>query len=151
GTPPIAVLAQKWYGHSVVIPPAFLWPFNPSYGIVIEEAMLEEEGILEQFLMLHEKACNLIINGPLEAAGVLADEARVVDEEFVLKILSVSPRYCASLPKEYIDSSMAFIPVLQQMGYLSRGLSENEIFEFSIIKKVHPDPHHYSVPFQHPR
>jgi len=148
GTPPLAVLAHRWYGHAVVIPPAYLWPFNPSYGIVVQEDMLDEADILEQFLMLHEKACNFIIRKPHEAARVLADEVKVVDEAFILEILSVSPRYCASIPQEYIDATTAFLPVLQQMGYLGRNLYEDDIFELSIIKKVHPEPHHYFALFQ---
>ncbi len=38
GTPPLAAVAQAWYGHSIIIPPRLLWPFNPSYGIIVQEA-----------------------------------------------------------------------------------------------------------------
>ena len=59
GTPPLAAVAQAWYGHSIIIPPGLLWPFNPSYGIIVHAAMLKERGFLEGFIGLHEQACNL--------------------------------------------------------------------------------------------
>ncbi len=143
GTPPLAALARKWYGHSVVIPPSCIWPFNPSYGIVVREEILRQGKMLEEFLLLHEKACSLIRQQPDEAAHVVAGELKVVDRAFVLEVFSVSPRYCASLPREYIDSTMAFIPVLKDMGYLDHDLKKEEIFETSFIRKVHPEAHHY--------
>ena len=44
GTPPLAVLCEMECGARTVIPPETLWPFNPSYGIVIRKGMLKEEG-----------------------------------------------------------------------------------------------------------
>lgn len=144
GTPPLAVLAAKGYGYEIIVPPAFLWSFNPSYGIVVNEEMLREEAILEELLTLHERACNLIRQKPVEAAEIVADEIKVVDRAFILEVFSVSPRYCASIPKDYIDATMAFIPALQEMGYLKHQLTKVDIFELSFIEKIHPGPHHYS-------
>jgi NitT/TauT family transport system substrate-binding protein len=144
GTPPLAVLAAKGYGYEIIVPPAFLWSFNPSYGIVVNQEMLREEAILEEFLTLHERACNLIRQKPVEAAEIVADEIKVVNRAFVLEVFSVSPRYCAKIPKDYIDATMAFIPALQEMGYLEHQLTKVDIFELSFIEKIHPGPHHYS-------
>lgn len=148
GTPPLAVLAHRWYGHFIVISPARIWPFNPSYGIVVTEDMLAEKSLLEEFLSLHERACNLMIQKPLEAAKVIAAEVKVVDRPFIMEVLSVSPRYCASIPAEYVDATLAFVPALKEMGYLAHDLTKKDIFELSFIEKVHPEPHHYLSPLR---
>ena len=116
---------------------------NPSYGIVTREDLMADETLLRGFLLLHEKASNLIITSPGEAASVIADEIKVVDVGFVLQVLSLSPRYCASVPQPYIDATMDFVPVLKQMGYLHMDLSQEDVFELRFIKSIHPEGHHY--------
>jgi len=148
GTPPLAVLAEKWYGHCLVVSPAHLWPFNPSYGIVVTRSMFRENTLLESFVRIHETACNLIIQSPGEAAGTVADAVKVVDRQFVLDVFAVSPRYCASLPRDYIDATMKFVQPLQDMGYLKKSLSEEDVFDLSLITKIHPEPHHYHEPLK---
>ncbi len=148
GTPPLAVLAGTWYGHEVVMSPGRLWPFNPSYGIVVRREMFNEEKVLEKFLVIHEKACNLIVRQPDEAARAVAGEVQVVEPDFVKKVFNVSPRYCAFLPPEYIDATMRFLPALRQMGYLDRDLAVDEVFDLSLIKKIHPEGHHYLMTLQ---
>jgi len=143
GTPPLSVVANKWFGYSVVIPASRIWPFNPSYGIVVTEKTLQEKERLKGFLGLHEKACNLVIENPKEAAKITSDEIKVVDSSFVQKVFSVSPRYCAALPEEYVNATTAFMPALKNMEYISRDLKVEEIFDFSLIEEVHPEPHHY--------
>ncbi|MEI6128276.1 MAG: ABC transporter substrate-binding protein [Pseudomonadota bacterium] len=146
GTPPLAALACRWYGYKLILPPSYLWPFNPSYGIVVTKKLLEEPEILRAFLGLHEKANNLIIHTPAEAAQAVANEVKVVDQAFVAEVFSISPRYCAAVPKEYIDSTLAFIPALKSMGYIKENLTQADIFELSFIEKVHPESHHYLAP-----
>jgi NitT/TauT family transport system substrate-binding protein len=143
GTPPLAVMCQKWYGMQTILPPQSLWPFNPSYGIAVHRSMLEEETLLSAFLTLHENACNMIRLKPGHAAAVLAEEIQVVDAEFIQDVFAVSPRYCASLPDEYIKSTMKFVPVLQQMGHLRKALLSHQVFDCSFIDKTHPEPQHY--------
>jgi NitT/TauT family transport system substrate-binding protein len=143
GTPPLSVVANKWFGYPVIIPASRIWPFNPSYGIVVMEKTLQEKELLKGFLGLHEKACNLVIENPKEAAKITSDEVRVVDSNFVQKVFSVSPRYCAALPEEYVNATTAFMPALKNMEYIKRELSTEEIFDFSLIEEVHPEPHHY--------
>ncbi len=143
GTPPLAVLASKWYDHSIIIPPALLWPFNPSYGIVVRKDMLGRPNLLEQFLSIHEQACNFIREKPHEASKVVAHAVKIVGTDFIREVFAISPRYCASVPPEYIDATMRFIPVLQQMGYLEGDLSQDDVFELSLIEKVHPEGQHY--------
>lgn len=147
GTPPLAVLAEKFLNAPLVLPPNAIWPYNPSYGIVATATMLSKNSdLVEGFLEIHENACNLMRENPSQAASLAVKEIGIVDETFLQKVFRVSPKYCASLPPEYIKSTLAFIPVLQEMGYIKRVLSESEVFETSLIQKVHPDSHHYNDP-----
>jgi NitT/TauT family transport system substrate-binding protein len=143
GTPPLAVMCQKWYGMKAILPPENLWPFNPSYGIAVNKHMLEEESLLSDFLTLHENACNMTRLEPNRAAAVIGDALKVVDAEFIQEVFAVSPRYCASLPEEYIEATMKFVPVLQKIGHLKKKLSADEVFDCSFIEKTHPESPHY--------
>jgi NitT/TauT family transport system substrate-binding protein len=144
GTPPLAVLCERECGTRILIPPEVLWPFNPSYGIVIRREMLKEEALIEGFLGLHERACNLIRDLPEQAARSTVSALPGLDEPFVRQAYNVSPKYCASLPEAYVESALAFLPVMRQLGYVGDARAAEEIFEPRFIKKVHPDPHHYS-------
>jgi len=143
GTPPLAAVAQAWYGLGIIIPPRLLWPFNPSYGIVAAEGMLRQGALLEGLLRLHEQASNLIRESTDQAAHIVAQELRAVDAGFVRKVFAISPHYCAALPESYRRSAMAFVPVLREQGILDREFSEQEVFDLSFIRQVHPAGHHY--------
>lgn len=144
GTPPLGVMCRKWYGMKMILPPQSLWPFNPSYGIAAHIKMLEkEEGLLGDFLVMHENACNRLRLDPGHAAVVIAEPLKVVDAKFVEDVLAVSPRYCASLPKGYIESTMKFVPVLQEMGHVKETLSSGQVFNLKLIEKIHPEQQHY--------
>jgi NitT/TauT family transport system substrate-binding protein len=67
----------------------------------------------------------------------------VVDAEFVMDTLRVSPKYCAQLTDEYISSTMDFVGVLKKLGYITRDVGPGEIFDTSVIRKVHPGKDHY--------
>ncbi len=144
GTPALAVAARRYAAARVVVPPDRLWPFNPSYGILVRQEMLGKDDLLEGFLLAHEAACERIRSDPAACARIVADEVRMVDTAFVLEAYRISPKYCASLPPEYIRSTMAFAQALHRLGYISRPLVEEEIFEPSIVREVHPAPHHYN-------
>ncbi|MFX1564428.1 MAG: ABC transporter substrate-binding protein [Promethearchaeota archaeon] len=147
GTPPLAVLATRYLDAPLVLPPSAIWPYNPSYGIVATSSMIfEQPNDIQGFLEIHEAACNLMRENPDKAASLAVKEIGIVDEAFLKQVFRVSPKYCASLPPEYIESTLAFIPVLQEMGYIQQRLTAADVFEPSIIEKVHPDPHHYNDP-----
>jgi NitT/TauT family transport system substrate-binding protein len=149
GTPPLAVLCERAVESKHVMPPGRLWPYNPSYGIVVKKSMLQKrrETVLE-FIRLHEEATNLMRRDMGRAADVVVEVMGVVDKEFIIKALKISPRYCASLPEYYIDSTMRFIPVLQRMGYIKRSLSKEEIFDTRLVQEIHPEPPHYMEPIE---
>ena len=144
GTPPLAVLSSIHLGTKIIIPPNLIWPNNPSYGIVTSQACLaERQGLLETFLKIHKEASSFLRNMPNEAASKIAQEIRLIDDQFVLKTLSISPRYCAAISAEFAGSTMRLLPVLRELGYLGADLGEADIFDYDLIRKVHPEPPHY--------
>lgn len=145
GTPSLAVAAARACGVRIVIPPNALWPNNPSYGIVIRKELLEYPDKILRFLKMHEKASNFIRKEPEEASQLVSKVTGVVDKDFVLEAYGISPKYCAALSAEFIDSTMAFVSALHKLKYIFRELSENEIFEHSFIKEIHKEPPHYNI------
>lgn len=145
GTPPLAVAARRFCGAKIVIPPHRLWPNNPSYGIVVRNEFMGSEDTILTFLKLHEKACNFIRKKPGEAAEIVSRLTEIVDREFVLEAYRISPKYCSALSPEYVASTMGFVKVLRQLGYISRPVAEGEIFDYRFIKKVHPKKPHYNI------
>jgi NitT/TauT family transport system substrate-binding protein len=144
GTPPLSVLASKLLGAKVMLPPHLMWPNNPSYGIITtEDTMKNSCHTLENFLKLHEEACNLIRTEPQQAASMAAKTLGTVDRDFVMEVYGVSPKYCASLSKEYVDSTLAFVPFLQKMGYIKNPLHKNDVFHTRLIEKIHLEKPHY--------
>lgn len=143
GTPSLAVAAARANGARIIIPPDALWPSNPSYGIVVRKELLDFPDEITGFLELHEKASNFIREKPGEAARIVSILTGIVDEDFVMEAYRVSPKYCASLSRDFVDSTMAFLPVLRRLKYISRNLSESEIFKRAFIDMVHKGPSHY--------
>jgi len=144
GTPPLAVLAGRQLGAKIILPPSKTWPYNPSYGIIATESCINESlAVLGEFLKLHENACNLIREKPNEAAKLVHKIIDIIEVDFALEAFRVSPKYCASLPAEYIDSSMAFVPALKEMGYLAGSLKREDVFSTKAIEEIHAEDHHY--------
>jgi NitT/TauT family transport system substrate-binding protein len=108
--------------------------------------MTEHPEAIMRFLEMHEKACNFIRERPKEAAQIVADLTQIVDPGFVLDAYRISPKYCSALPPEYVASTMGFVKVLKQLGYIPRIVREDEIFDFRFIRKAHPGPPHYELP-----
>jgi NitT/TauT family transport system substrate-binding protein len=144
GTPALAVTVRRYGNAHLVVPPDRLWPFNPSYGIIVMRGMLEEKDLLLRFLTAHEEACEMIRHNPGACARIVAGTTGMVDEKFVLDAYRISPKYCAALPPEYVASTMKFVQTLHAMGYISLPVREGEIFDRSLVETVHPGPHHYN-------
>jgi NitT/TauT family transport system substrate-binding protein len=144
GTPALAVAARRYYGAHTILPPARLWPFNPSYGIVaMRDDLVRREDVLRRFLVAHEIACEMIRHDPGKCARIVARTTGVVDAGFVAEAYQISPKYCASLPPEYVSSTMKFVNALEALGYISGRSSETDIFDVSLINEVHTAPPHY--------
>ena len=146
GTPALAVAVMRFAGGSVLVSAQDLWPSNPSYGIVVDRGFLRRNrAIVERFLITHEEASASLRSDPEGAAETIAAHVGIIDRDFVLDTLNISPRYCAQLTDEYIASTMRFIPVLRRLGYLSRNIAEDEVFDRTLIRSVHPGKDHYSA------
>ncbi|OPY38449.1 MAG: NMT1/THI5 like protein [Methanoregula sp. PtaU1.Bin051] len=143
GTPALAVTAARYGSARLVVPASQLWPFNPSYGIVVMRRMLKNTEPLRKFLEVHEAACEMIRHDPRSAARIVAETTGMVNEEFVLAAYCISPNYCAALPSEYVVSTMKFAKTLQALGYVSQVIREEDIFDRTLIDMVHPGTHHY--------
>ena len=144
GTPALAVAARRYYGAYTIMPPARLWPFNPSYGIVaMRDDLVRHEDVIRRFLVAHEMACEMIRHDPRKCARIVARTIGVVDASFVAEAYQISPKYCASLPPQYVSSTMKFVDALEALGYISRRSNETDIFDVSLINEVHTAPPHY--------
>jgi NitT/TauT family transport system substrate-binding protein len=144
GTPALASAIKRFAGGKILYPAARLWPDNPSYGIVAHRSFLKaNREAIEKFLVAHEQAEAILRNDPAAAALAIADHVAVIDREFVLETLRVSPKYCAQLTTKYISSTMAFVRALKKLGYIKRELDKDEIFDTSLIAKIHPEKDHY--------
>jgi NitT/TauT family transport system substrate-binding protein len=145
GTPALAIALDRYCGGKILCPPDIFWPNNPSYGILVKGSFLNSQcDIIEKFLLLHEEATAFLRNRPQEAAKIIADYIGIVDEDFIMDTLKISPKYCAQITDEYISSTIGFVKVLKKLGYISREISSEEIFDTSLIKKIHPLKDHYS-------
>ncbi|MEE8359020.1 MAG: ABC transporter substrate-binding protein [Candidatus Hydrothermarchaeales archaeon] len=144
GTPPLGVIVLQTIDSKMIIPPSELWPNNPSYGIIVKNELIEDSpDLIREFLRLHENASNLIRMHPEKAAKMVSNVVRAVDKDFVLQVYKVSPKYCASLPDEFVESTLRFVPVLNKLKYILRELTEDYIFDFRFIREIHSEPPHY--------
>lgn len=147
GTPALAAFATTIMGSRVLVPPDQFWPYSPSYGIFFTDRVIEDNPSLVVSLLKHHRAASeLIRKNPLKASELIARAIKVVDAEHVLSVLKISPRYCISLPQEYINASMRLVAVLEELGYIKRDLDVSDIFDTTFIEQVHPEPHHYRIP-----
>ncbi len=145
GTPNLAVLA-KMYGARVMVSPSEVWPWNPSYGIVVKRELLDEsQGDLRDFLIKHEWGTNILRESRELSARILSKYMRhELDSATVKEILNMSPKYCASLPEEYIESTIKLTELMVQLGYVEGAPRPHEIFCLDIISDIHPQKEHYS-------
>ncbi len=143
GTPSLFVAASEQLSVKIVLPPDRLWPYNLSYGILVRRELEEHPQLIKGFLEAHKRACTLIREKPAEAAKLVTGEISGLSVDFVVKTYAVSPKYCALLSREYIDSTMKFVLVLRKLGYLQKTLEEKDIFEASYVEEIHPEAPHY--------
>jgi len=144
GTPALAVAIRRFAHGRILYPPSQLWRGNPSCGIVVSRTFLRDHRPLaERFLELHEEATEVLRTDAAAAARDIAAHIGIIDEQFVLETLQVSPRYCAQLTPEFAAATMALVKSLRRLGFIARDVAEPEIFERSLIDTIHPEPDHY--------
>jgi len=144
GTPALAVAVKHYAGGKIIYPASMLWPNNPSYGIAVNrDFLLANQTLVAGFLHAHENATAMMRSRPAQAAEIISGYVGFIDPAFVLETLTVSPKYCSQLTDQYIASTMGFVSVLNDLGYITRALNADQIFDRSLINKVHPGAHHY--------
>jgi len=145
GTPALAVSVKQYTGGIILYPPSLLWPNNPSYGILVDKTFLHNNTtLIQQFLRSHETATAYIRTDPDRAAEAIAAHIGFIDVSFVRETFAISPKYCAQLTEEYIDSTMSFVKILYELGYIRKVIDSDQIFDCSLISKIHTEPEHYS-------
>ncbi|AKB84734.1 ABC transporter substrate-binding protein [Methanococcoides methylutens] len=137
GTPSLAVVAKRYCDAKMVIPPEKLWPDNPSYGIVATCDMIENSpDTLLKFIKLHENACEFIRENTEEASKLVSDTIEIIDADFVKEMYEVSPKYSAGISEDYIGSTMRFVDVLNELGYISKKLEQKDIFDLHFVEEL---------------
>ncbi len=146
GTPSLAVFTSTIFDSQIIIPPYFLWPYNPSYGIFIRKNLIEyHPEVILKFLIHHKKASLLLRNSPIQAAKIISKNIKIISKSYVESVLKISPKYCISLSEGYVNSTIEFVKILFSLNYIKRILKIKEIFNFKFINQVHPESEHYRV------
>jgi NitT/TauT family transport system substrate-binding protein len=146
GTPALAVFSSTIFDSHLIIPPEFLWKDNPSYGIFFHEDIIEQEPDLVLKFLNHNKAASLMLreSPPTRAAKIISTTFEILTENYVSAVLEISPKYCIALSEGYIKSTMEFVKILKDLGYIKKELSIDDIFDFRFVQEVHPESEHYS-------
>ena len=143
GTPALAIAARRYGSAHIVVPAEQLWPFNPSYGLIATDRLIRDDLLVPKVVRAHDEASAMIRQNPQRAAQIVADTCGFVDEAFVREAYRLSPHYCASLPPEYREATVAFSQTLYRLGSTHRLITEDEIFDLTAINAIHPSSHHY--------
>ncbi|MBE8539114.1 ABC transporter substrate-binding protein [Geoglobus acetivorans] len=146
GTPNLAILAKR-YGAVICGRPSDIWPWNPSYGIAVRRDFFEEScDTLREFLIKHEWATNILREAVDYSGAFLENYIRGELDHLTIKdMLTLSPKYCASLPDEYVSSTQTLAALMKKLGYVENSLKKSDVFNFDLISEVHPQREHYSV------
>ena len=143
GTPALAVSGHRFGSSTIVLPPDQVWPFNPSYGIVITKSLLRKRNLITAFITAHEEANEMIRLHTQRCSMIVAEQTGFVDKAFMEDVYQISPHYCSDLPPEYIRSTETFSQTLYRLGKISRTVQKEEIFDTSFVRVIHPGSHHY--------
>jgi len=146
GTPALAVFASTILNSHIIVEPKHLWANNPSYGIFFHENLIENyPDIIIEFLNHHKKASHLLRNSQSLAAEKISKTFEIIDKNYAESVLKISPKYCISLSENYINATMEFVKTLKTLNYIKKELTAENIFDPKFIRKVHPEPDHYSI------
>ncbi|MFX1494881.1 MAG: ABC transporter substrate-binding protein [Promethearchaeota archaeon] len=145
GTPALAVFASTILDSQIIIEPNHLWPNNPSYGLFFHLNIIKNQPqLIIKFLEHHKKASYLLRTSQSLAAEKIAKSFEIIDKSYAKSVLMISPKYCISLSEEYVNTTMDFVKVLHELGYIKKKLIKNDIFVTDFVQKVHPEKSHYS-------
>ncbi len=146
GTPALAVFASTILDSHIIVEPKHLWANNPSYGIFFHENLIETyPDIIIEFLNHHKKASYLLRNSQSLAAEKISKTFEIINKNYAESVLKISPKYCISLSENYINATMEFVKTLKNLNYIKKELTQENIFDPTFIRKVHPEQDHYSI------
>ncbi|MFX0020322.1 MAG: ABC transporter substrate-binding protein [Promethearchaeota archaeon] len=144
GTPALAVFASTILDSQIIIEPNHLWPNNPSYGIFFHLNFIKNQPqLIIKFLEYHKNASYLLRTSQSLAAEKIAKSFEIIDKSYAESVLKISPKYCVSLSKEYINTTMEFVNKLHELGYIKKKLKKSDIFLTEFVQKIHPEENHY--------
>ncbi|MCJ7647490.1 MAG: ABC transporter substrate-binding protein [Candidatus Lokiarchaeota archaeon] len=145
GTPALAVFSSTIFDSHLIIPPDFLWRDNPSYGIFFHEDIIDKEPEIVLKFLIHNKAASLLLReSPTRAAKIISTTFEILTESYVSAVLKISPKYCIALSEGYVKSTMEFVRILKDLGYIKKDIRINDVFDFKFVQEVHPESEHYS-------
>lgn len=145
GTPALAVFASTILDSHLIIEPKHLWPNNPSYGIFFHSNFIKSHPkLIIKFLNHHKKASYLLKNSQSLAAEKISKSFEIIDKNYAESVLKISPKYCIALSEEFVNTTMDFVKILYELGYIKKKIPVNDIFITSFVQKVHPEKDHYS-------
>ncbi|MFX1309351.1 MAG: ABC transporter substrate-binding protein [Promethearchaeota archaeon] len=146
GTPALVVFTSTILESHLIIEAKELWPNNPSYGIFVHKKLIQNDPqLILKFLTHHKNASNLLRDSPSIAAEKIVKSFKIIDNSYTEAVLKISPKYCISLSEGYIKATMKFVKTLHTLGYIEKNLNVEDIFDFTFVNKVHPEPDHYSI------
>ncbi|MFX1314634.1 MAG: ABC transporter substrate-binding protein [Promethearchaeota archaeon] len=146
GTPALAVFASTILDSHLIIEAKDLWANNPSYGIFVHKKLLyNNPNLVVKFLYHHKSATKLLRDSPNIAAEKISRTFDIIDKNYAETVLKISPKYCIALSEDYIKATMNFVEILYNLKYIKHELKFKDIFDLTFIKKVHPEPEHYTV------
>ncbi len=144
GTPALAQAVIRYADGRIIYPPNLLWPDNPSYGILVKEKVLSSHREhIKEFLVRHKRADERLRNERDAVSEKIAVFMGVVDRQFVLDTLNISPRYCIALTDGYMQCTMRLAERLRKLDYIKKRIPDEQVFDLSLIQEVHPEEDHY--------
>jgi NitT/TauT family transport system substrate-binding protein len=145
GTPALSVFAESIGETKLIIPPAALWSYNPSYGIFFHKTIIAQNpDVVTTFLKQHYRAEKLLNSDPEKAAELIASVFKIIDAEYVARILKISPKYCIALDPPFRAATIQIMHEMVKMNLIARELHEEEIFTTEFVNQVHSPHGHYN-------
>ena len=146
GTPALAVFARTLLNSHLIIPAHYLLAYNPSYGILSHEALIDDNPeVVFKFLQHHKRASFLLRESQDKASEIISRTFTILDnnKQYVKDVLEISPKYCIALSEGYLKSTEGFINTMHRLGYIKEKLTRDKIYNFKFVEEVHPEAEHY--------
>lgn len=129
--PPFGTKAVMGGSGEVLVEAPELWSDSPCCVVVVtEEFLARYPGFVEDFLVLHARASDLILSQPVAAARVAAAELQV-PEEVLLRSFRENPRYQPFPEEASLASTVRFSEALAELGRTRGPVPVEKVFELA--------------------